>query len=248
MSVLSQAASECPPTAKWRPYLVLVATRLAEAKPAMASLRNATDRLLKLLVELSPVERGRRAITLSDEMLAELSASGRSEAATAASILQPDASAATCSYSSAVLGACSIVREVGNELRVTVFESLAGDDALGRRMAHELSSLDLPARAVYGPVTVGAVGDLRLALVGADAVTAQYIINGTPSLELAQAAKGHVPFHVVCETVKLVRKSRSSAAMIVCRWPWSPVSSPRRVSLGPLRWKGTFPKAASLSM
>ena len=74
-------------------------------------------------------------------------------------------------------------------------------------MAQELSSFGLSARVVDGPITVGAVGDAQLALVGADAVTAQYIVNGTPSLELAQAAEGHVPFHVVCETVKFVRES-----------------------------------------
>jgi translation initiation factor 2B subunit (eIF-2B alpha/beta/delta family) len=75
-------------------------------------------------------------------------------------------------------------------------------------MADELTSLGLPAWVVDGPITKYAVGGAQLALVGADAVTAEHIVNGTPSLELAQAAKGRVPFHVVCETVKFTRESQ----------------------------------------
>ena len=46
-----------------------------------------------------------------------------------------------------------------------------------------------------------------LALVGADAVAPGCIVNGTPTLALAQASKGRIPFYVVCETVKMVAQA-----------------------------------------
>ena len=42
----------------------------------------------------------------------------------------------------------------------------------------------------------------RLVMVGADAVTSQYLVNGTPTLELARVANGVIPIYVVCETIK----------------------------------------------
>jgi translation initiation factor 2B subunit (eIF-2B alpha/beta/delta family) len=84
----------------------------------MAGLRNATDGLLKRLLELGPAEGARRAKTLSDELVAELRASARSAAANAARLLPPDATVATCSYSSAVIRACKAGREAGSTARV----------------------------------------------------------------------------------------------------------------------------------
>ena len=76
-------------------------------------------------------------------------------------------------------------------------------------MAAELADLGLTARLVEGRAAGAALEGAELALIGADAVTPDLLINGTPSQSLAEAAAGRVPFYAVCETVKFTRDARA---------------------------------------
>ncbi len=208
VSVLADAASTDPTGDRWEPYVARVARRLAAAKPAMAGLRNASQCLLRRLSALGPAEGRQKAQKLSEDLRAKLRASAQCAAANAARLIAPNGAIATCSYSSAVLRACQKAHEAGAPLRVLVFEPVTGGDAPGRHLAGDLTDAGISARVVGGPAASEAIVGVQAVLIGADAAVPECVVNGTPSLSLARAARGRVPLYVVCETAKFAREAQ----------------------------------------
>ena len=101
--VLGEAAEGALSDARWAWDLARTARQLADAKPAMAGVRNASAQLLGRLLALGPVEGRRQATTLAEGLVTALREASASAAARAASLLPQDAAVATCSFSSAVL-------------------------------------------------------------------------------------------------------------------------------------------------
>ena len=199
--VLGAAAESYPPTENWASRLMEVAERLADAKPSMAGLRNAVNRLLEQVLELGATEGSRAARTLAERLLTELHDAAETAASNAASHLPDVVTVATGSYSSAVLRVCLMARKLGKEVRVLVFEPLKEKKAPGHRLFHDLTGQGFEA-ILKGVVSGGGLEAVDVVLVGADAVTPDYVVNGSPSLALARVARGRTPFRVVCETVK----------------------------------------------
>ena len=199
--VLGVAAEAYPPSDDWDSRLTEVAERLADAKPSMAGLRNAVYRLHGQVLELGAAEGKRAARTLAERLLAELRDAAETAASNAAAHLPDVVMVATGSYSSAVLRVCLMARKLGKEVRVVVFEPLEEQEAPGHRLFHDLAGQGFEA-LLKGAVTDGGLEAVDVVLVGADAVTPGYVVNGSPSLALARAARDRVPFRVVCETVK----------------------------------------------
>lgn len=199
---LAAAASACPPDDGWAPCRTRVAEALAAAKPAMAGVRNATRRLLRELLEAGPVDGGAHASAFAESLLREIRDATDSAASHAAGLMPDGATVATCSYGSAVLRVLKKAQQRGDRLRATVFEPRAEADAHGRRLANELSREGIES-SIEPAITREAVEAIDVALIGADAVTPGFVVNGTPSLELARAVEGRVPFYVVCEPLKL---------------------------------------------
>ena len=210
VKVLGDASRTGRNGAAWEAYLVGVAGRLAEAKPAMAGLRNATQALLDRLVQLGPEDGRRAGVSLSEQLLADLKASADSAAANAAMNITAGATVLSCSYSSAVLRSVARAGDEGRAPRVVVYEPERGPDAHGRRLARDVVALGLEARTVDDLAAADVIGSVQLCLTGADAVTASSVLNGSPSLALAHAVKGLAPYYVVCETVKLAREATAA--------------------------------------
>ena len=203
--VLGEAAEGALPDARWAGDLARTARQLADAKPAMAGVRNASAQLLGRLLALGSVEGRRQARTLAEGLVAALREA--SAAASAASLLPQDATVATCSFSFAVLGTLRAATGQGKGTHVLVLESDRGSGAHGQRLTAALREAGVDAEVVPGNAAIDVVGRATLALVGADAVAPGCIVNGTPTLALAQASKGRIPFYVVCETVKMVAQA-----------------------------------------
>jgi len=199
--VLGVAAEAYPPTDEWAFRLTKTAERLTDAKPSMAGLRNAVNRLLGQVLELGSTEGSRAARTLAERLLTELRDAAETAASNAAAHLPERAMVATGSYSSSVMRACLMARKLGKQVRVVVFEPLEEQKAPGHRLFHDLTGQGFET-LLRGAVTGGSLEAVDVVLVGADAVTPGYVVNGSPSLVLARAAWGQVPLRVVCETVK----------------------------------------------
>jgi len=201
---LGDAAATCDQGAFWPGRLTGVAERLAGAKPTMAAVRNATLQLLRQLLALGAAEAPRHSQRLVEQLLAELQASAEAAAANAARLLPGGATFITCSYSSAVLRTARQAQGEGAVLRALVLEDASERESPGYRLAAELEQAGLSVEVISSAAGADAVGRAHLALVGADAVTSTVVVNGAPTLALAEAATGQVPLYVVCEMVKFI--------------------------------------------
>ncbi len=128
-------------------------------------------------------------------LLAELGEAAERAARRAAHLLPPDADVVTASYSSQVVQAVGLYR-LRDGARVWVWVT-DPQDPIGRRTA-----------AVLGAEVITSLEKLSrpVGLIGADAVFADgSVINGAPSLSLAEALAGRgAPLYVVATSFKLL--------------------------------------------
>ena len=200
---LGDAALAWEGRSDWRDCLSLIAKRLAGAKPAMGAVGNATDRLLIKLLELGPVE-AHRALSLVEELLSRMESDAEDVACKAAGLISLGATVMTCSRSSSVLRTLQRSHEAGRTPRVIVLDFGTGHDSPGRRLAGDLERIGIDVEIVSSIAEAGIIERAEIAVVGADAVTRSFVVNGTPTLALARAASGLIPFYVVGESMKFV--------------------------------------------
>jgi translation initiation factor eIF-2B subunit delta len=110
----------------------------------------------------------------------------------------------TCSYSSTVCQVLEMARQRETRFRVVAAESKVNDKAYGEITAKQLMKYEIPVEIVPDAKINLRISKADKALVGADSITADgYLVNGKPTLQLAQAAKNkRIPFYVVCESAK----------------------------------------------
>jgi len=110
----------------------------------------------------------------------------------------------TCSYSSTVCQVLELARQRETRFRVIAAESKSNDKAYGEITARQLMKHDIPVEIIPDPKINLRISKADKVLVGADSITADgYLINGKPTLQLAQTAKNKkIPFYVVCESAK----------------------------------------------
>ena len=210
LTVLKDAAAVIPGDTSWEDSLTWVGKTLIEAKSPMAGLANATDRFLQKLLKLGPLEGKTQAAALLKELLTEFSQAADVAASRAAELLPERGEIVTCNYSSTVVRVFEKALAAGKSLRATVFEPLPGSDDPGRRLADELRQLGISATATDSLAVERTLGSVHGALIGADAVTPAFVINGVPSLAMARAVQGRVPLYVVTETLKFSRVARAA--------------------------------------
>ena len=98
--------------------------------------------------------------------------------------------------------ACEKARDAKKTVEVLAFERQGDQGGHGRRLAAEMATLGFATMVVGDLPARDASGWAPVALIGADAATPQFVVNGASSLALARAAQGRMPFYVVCESVK----------------------------------------------
>jgi len=110
----------------------------------------------------------------------------------------------TCSYSSTVCRVLELARQRETRFRVMVAESKFNDKSYGGITAEQLMKYQIPVEIIGDGQINLRISKADKVLVGADSITADgYLVNGKPTLLLAQAAKNkRIPFYVVCESAK----------------------------------------------
>ena len=138
------------------------------------------------------------------ELVEQSEAAVKDSARSAAGLIEDSCCLATCSYSSTVCESLKLAKQQEKSFKIFVAESKTGNICYGEIVANFLESIDVCVQ-VFSDAKIGDyVSKANLVLVGADSVLCDgSVINGTPSLELAVAAKDRgVPFYSVCETAK----------------------------------------------
>ena len=201
---LAAAAAGDLPGDGWADEVRVVADRIGSAKPSMAGVRNAPLELSARLTVLGPEEGRRRASAMAEELVSELRLASQQAVVNAVDALLATRVVATCSHSSAVVRVCRGIVGRKGSLLVLAYEDGGG---YGQKLVEELEDRGIDARTVDRPP----IDRCDAVLLGADSVTPHVVVNGSPSLELAEAAYGRAPVHVVCETVKLVDRVPAEA-------------------------------------
>ena len=178
-----------------------VAQKLARARPAMAAIKNMVGRFIaeaegsRITFDPHVVER---------ELLQEMEAASVEVARRASELVYEGARVLTCSYSSAVIRTLRAAWESGKRFDVVAVESRRGELSYGERLLDELSTWDISGDLVADVAISESVANADMVLLGADKLLHDGdIINGWPSLELAERACGVIPVYVVAEGFKL---------------------------------------------
>ncbi|MFH1486744.1 MAG: hypothetical protein ABIH46_11795 [Chloroflexota bacterium] len=220
MSVIGLAAEsiQAESVADFLQGLRAVAGELVSLRPSMMPISNSVRDLLHLIEEKAEeeqdVSRLRSYAQAASKRLTRTSLRATQKAASHAAALICDGDIVmTCSYSTAVVRSLELAKKKGKTFSVVAARSEARDGrAYGEAMAEKLASIGIPTEVIPDDTLESRVAKASKALTGADTVLPDgSIINGAPTLRLAQAAKRHgVPFYVVCETAKFAPLGQAS--------------------------------------
>ncbi|MBN1691656.1 MAG: hypothetical protein JW901_11620 [Dehalococcoidia bacterium] len=212
LEILREAASLDPAESSEKLLSSLngVVSALIRSRPSMVSIANyalyyqgeiesaaATSR--------SPQRLKKAAFSVADRLLRRQGKSAASASRNAAALVGKRSIVMICSYSSAVCNALELARRGGKNFKVLAVQSRYkkvsyGDMALRRLQQSGISGMIVPDNQI-----IWQAARADLVLCGADGVSLHgWLINGTPSLELAQTAlRKKRPFYAVCETSKI---------------------------------------------
>ncbi len=189
-----------------------VARELAEARPPMAPISNLVAQWFYDVAQDPEIEKGldslRAFAILRGEKIIKARKGALNRVAEHGSQVVEDGDVLiSCSDSATVVQSLKVARLAGKEFGVYVAESRTSDGkAYGEAMAEKMTSEGIAVKVTPdNPKTIGdCASKSTRAIVGADSILDNgSLINGTPTLIIAEAAKERqIPFYVVCETTK----------------------------------------------
>ncbi len=210
ISILSLAAKEsyAETTEQFIEEMRQTAFAIAKARPSIVSIVNyANSFLIDLMRAGQQKDLGALKSYATAKGLELITVSRQAFLKTieyASAIIKDNDAIATCSYSSTVCQTLAAAKHKDTNFRVLIAESRVDSTSYGETTAIELARHSIPTEIFADNSISRQVAKASKSIIGADAVTASgYIVNGTPSLRLAQASRNRqVPFYVVCETAK----------------------------------------------
>ena len=212
LEILREAASLEPAESsdKFMVSLAGVITALLEARPAMVSIANYAlyyrDELVSAAsTSRSPQRLKKAAFSIADRLIKFHQKSSAAAARNAARLVTARGIIMTCSYSSAVCTALEMARRGGRDFKVLAVESRHKKISYGELTLQRLKQSGIGGSIVPDTQIGWQAARADVILCGADGVSLHgWMINGTPSLELAQMARRRKrPFYAVCEISKI---------------------------------------------
>ncbi|MGD0353150.1 MAG: hypothetical protein ABSB38_06615 [Dehalococcoidia bacterium] len=186
-----------------------VAEKLTSARPNITPITNYANQFLHQIITRSQNENNVEAFKSFAEIKGKELVKSATKAVSkaveyACGIIGDLDTVITCSYSSTVCHVLEMARQRETRFRVIAAESKVNDKAYGEITAKQLMKYEIPVEIVPDAKINLRISKADKALVGADSITADgYLVNGKPTLQLAQAAKNkRIPFYVVCESAK----------------------------------------------
>jgi translation initiation factor 2B subunit (eIF-2B alpha/beta/delta family) len=186
-----------------------VAEELTSARPSITPITNYANQFLHQIITRSQNENNVEALKSFAEIKGKELVKSATKAVSkaveyACGIIGDLDTVITCSYSSTVCQVLEMARQRETRFRVIAAESKVNDKAYGEITAKQLMKYEIPVEIVPDAKINLRISKADKALVGADSITADgYLVNGKPTLQLAQAAKNkRIPFYVVCDSAK----------------------------------------------
>jgi translation initiation factor 2B subunit (eIF-2B alpha/beta/delta family) len=167
--------------------LVTAGRLLVKAQPFMASLVNLAGAALEACETAGP-EDPRILIKASvSRFLSQMDESTEAIAAAAANLLAAGKTVLTHSSSEGVRRALAEAHRSGHRLRVICTESRPLCE--GTALAKSLGNMGIPVTLIVDAAMAAALAEVDLVLVGADAVTPEFVVNKAGTSMLALAAR-----------------------------------------------------------
>jgi ribose 1,5-bisphosphate isomerase len=186
-----------------------VAAELVKARPSITPIANYTNQFLQQITLRAKSEKNLATLKVfakaKGNELIKSSVKAVSKAVEyGCGIITDLDTVITCSYSSTVCKVLELSRQRETRFQVIIAESRFDDKAYGEITAQQLMRYQIPIEIIRDENIQIRISKADKAVVGADSITADgYLINGTPTLTLAQAAKKKkIPFYTICETAK----------------------------------------------
>lgn len=203
--------SEANSTSCFRRDLEMIALMLEESRPSMAPIRNIVSRWMSQVSKKTECEENLQllrdfALSLTNQLLRESVEAMTKVVQIASRVISDADTVMTCSYSSTVCQVFQAVRDRGKSLSVITAASLGmSGEVYGERTVKELEALNIPVALVEDNAIAHHLPKANMVIVGADTILRDgSVINGTPSLQVALAAKmAGIPFYSVGESFKV---------------------------------------------
>jgi len=209
---LATEKSEAQTIAQFLDELTKVAAKLIQTRPGMASITNSVSRFVYEVFQRSKDEEDLDSLrsfagTKGDELIEDSMEAALKAAEKGALVIEEGDILMTCSYSATICETFRIAKSKEKGIEVIALES----KSYGEATARELKPYGISVRVVTDNAIGEHISPVKKVFVGADSILGDgSLINGTPTYELASAAKkAGIPFYSVCESVKLdVRSHR----------------------------------------
>jgi translation initiation factor 2B subunit (eIF-2B alpha/beta/delta family) len=186
-----------------------VADALMEARPGMVSIANYSlfmkeELAAAAVTAKSPQRLKKTAFSIASRLLKSQEKSSDTASRNAVKLVARRSIVMTCSHSSTVCSTLEMARHAGTDFKVLAVDSHHNKISYGEITAKRLQAAGISCTLVPRDQVAWHVARADYILCGADAVSLHgWLINGTPSLELAGvAARKGKPFHIICETAK----------------------------------------------
>jgi ribose 1,5-bisphosphate isomerase len=186
-----------------------VAAELTKARPSITPIANYINQLLQQITLRSQSEKNLASLksfakAKGNELIKSSVRAVSKAVEYGCGVITDLDTVITCSYSSTVCRVLELSRQRETKFRVIVAESRFEDKAYGEITAGQLMKHRIPVEIIRDENIRIRISRADKAIVGADSITADgYLINGTPTFTLAQAAKKKkIPFYTICETAK----------------------------------------------
>lgn len=180
--------------------------QIADGKPSMAGLANAARNFVDQVGTLGANPCKKTMIELAKTLQQELIDCARLASLYAARMIPTEGLVATCSASSLARETIQMARP----RRVVVYVERGQYEVHGFRMAQDLAAGRANVQTAFSLWDERSSNRPSMAIVGADAVTPEFIVNGSPSLHLAESVRCLAPFYVVCERIKFTRETQAA--------------------------------------
>ena len=177
---------------------------LAKAQPDMSSLlRLASEALSAARAQTAGLDALKSAADAARRFVESATHSAHSAAMHAVSVIRDGSKLLTHSRSSTVLEALIEARLAAKHFEVIATESRPMFE--GRKLANELSTSGIHVTVIADAAASLFIERTDLALVGADKITPEQVVNkiGTRMIALAARERG-LPIYVICDTSKFI--------------------------------------------
>ncbi|MFP4368616.1 MAG: hypothetical protein ACOC2K_01495 [Bacteroidota bacterium] len=177
-----------------------VRDRIIRAKPAMAAVANLAKIAYETFSDCTTNDDIRQK---TDEIRKKIKKASADAVDNAVNELPGhDLNVVTCSYSSAVIRFFRELNKAGRLNTVYAVSSIWQEKDYALSIKEECDNLNIKCEIIKKHDLESIAHNAHFALTGADMISPEYLINGAPSIWLAERAKTHFPYYVIAESYK----------------------------------------------